>query len=106
MLKTFHNHGGEPQWESERSAMVFLRRIDGVIGFHGCYTHGLTSNIILEYADGGTLDQFFATVPPPSTPEDRYQFWFALASLVGTLADLREITFHDATKYQGWVNFH
>lgn len=81
--------------------MIHLRQVTGVIKFYGCYTHGTTHNIILEYANGGTLENFFETVVPPSFPEERYQFWMAIASLVGVLTELRQITFQDTTKFQG-----
>jgi serine/threonine protein kinase len=47
----------------------------GLIGFCGCYRQGDTFNVILEFADQGTLEQYFEKVAPPVRGDDIIDFW-------------------------------
>lgn len=46
-----------------------------MIGFCGSYIQGNTFNIILEFADQGTLEQYFRNTPPPVRGDDIMDFW-------------------------------
>ena len=46
-----------------------------IIGFHGSFVLDGTFNILLEYADKGTLDDFLSRTPPPCTAGDIITFW-------------------------------
>lgn len=46
-----------------------------LMGFYGSFTQEQTFNIILEYANGGILEDYFRSTPPPSTARDRISFW-------------------------------
>ena len=49
-----------------------------LIGFHGAYEHNDTFNILLEFADGGTLEDLFDRSPRPEQPRERLDFWSRL----------------------------
>lgn len=59
-----------------------------MIGFYGSYTQGETYNIIFEYVDQGSLEDYFQTTPPPSKKEDIEAFW---TGLLGVFRGLRNI---------------
>lgn len=46
-----------------------------IIAYYGGFIHGNSYNIILEYADQGTLESFMRNTDPPSTIEDTLLFW-------------------------------
>ena len=46
-----------------------------IIGFYGSFIREGTYNIILEYADYGTLDDYMQQTQPPSSASDRMTFW-------------------------------
>lgn len=72
-------------YEAEMKTFERLRSDPGVLGFCGNYVQGNTSNVILEYADQDTLDQYFKIVEPPSTGKDIIQFWRQLFGIIKAL---------------------
>ena len=46
-----------------------------IIAYYGGFIHGNSYNIILEYADQGTLETFMRKTKSPSTIEDTLLFW-------------------------------
>ena len=63
----------------------------GIIGFHGSFTRGDTHNVLLEYADKGTLEKYFLTQIPPVHPEQIINFWQALFKLLDALSRIHEV---------------
>lgn len=62
------------------------RKIDEhLIQFLGSYKQGDTYNILLEYADRGTLGDFFKENIPPSLGEDILIFWRRLFNIIKAL---------------------
>ncbi|RYP32959.1 hypothetical protein DL767_004975 [Monosporascus sp. MG133] len=61
---------------------------DNVITYHGSFRQNGTYNLILDYADGGSLKDLLDKQVPPSTAEDIEQFW---RSLFGVLNGLQSI---------------
>lgn len=52
---------------------------------------GETRNIILEYADKGTLEQYFQTVEPPDSGEDILKFWESMFRPVKALMAIHKV---------------
>jgi hypothetical protein len=107
-VKTFHKESSQQKWEDEVNALVMLRSAlnsnrRGVIRFLGSFTHGATFNIILEHANGGTLENYFQTFPPPSLSRDIHHFWESLLRLISVLTFLQNLRFYDNSVYQGYV---
>ena len=46
-----------------------------IVAYYGGFIHGNSYNIILEYADQGTLETFMRKIKSPSSPEDTLLFW-------------------------------
>lgn len=57
-----------------------------LIQFLGSYRQGDTYNILLEYADRGTLEDFFRHTTPPSLGEDIVMFWDRLFNVIKALS--------------------
>jgi serine/threonine protein kinase len=53
-----------------------------MIGFYGSFKQGNRFNILLEYADIGSLDKYFKRVFPPTSGEDIIKFWESLFMLL------------------------
>jgi hypothetical protein len=89
-LKTFHP-GHQELYEQEKNAYKALRglgnRID-TVGFFGSFVHGGTHNIILEHADRGDLEEFFADRRPPTDSAGIVSIWKATSGLAEGLAHL------------------
>lgn len=107
-LKTYHNNKSEKLYETERKALTMLMNIPSknVIRYYGSFRQCGTFNLILEYADRGSLADFLDKMDPPSTAKDILQFW---QSLFSTLHGLRSIHqwMEAGTDYHivGWVMF-
>ncbi|KAF4981576.1 hypothetical protein FZEAL_2642 [Fusarium zealandicum] len=91
--KTYYEEE-QKQYEREKKTFNNLQNhpSDNIIRFHGCYRQELidgttTYNLILDYVDGGNLEQFFET-DPPTTPGSILQFWEAF---VGALEGLHHL---------------
>lgn len=63
----------------------------GLTGFYGSFIHNGTFNIILEFADQGTLNEFFERVTPPSTTKDIRDFWSAMFNLIGAIMTIHNL---------------
>ncbi|RYO86107.1 hypothetical protein DL762_004902 [Monosporascus cannonballus] len=61
---------------------------DNIITYHGSFRQNGTYNLILDYADGGSLGDLLGKQVPPSAAEDIEQFW---RSLFGVLNGLQSI---------------
>jgi hypothetical protein len=55
---------------------------DGIIRILGSYIHGTSRNILLEFADKGTLEEFFKRESPPSHGNGIVKFWEALFQII------------------------
>lgn len=54
------------------------------------YTWKATHNIVLEYPDRGTLDDFYTAQSPPISFNDTRLFWTHMSDLLGALRDVRQ----------------
>lgn len=90
VLKTYHNNKSEFLYDNERKALTMLMNIpsDNIVTYYGSFRQHGTFNLILEYADRGSLADLLNKLDPPSTAKDILQFWYSLFS---TLHGLRRI---------------
>ncbi|KAL9632109.1 MAG: hypothetical protein Q9164_005519, partial [Protoblastenia rupestris] len=92
ILKTFYDVPNVVQcYHDERDAFVRLRwgwkPAPDIIGFYGSFVRGNTYNLILEYADLGTLEHFIQNTVAPSDGQGTSLFWERLSNV--TLGLLR-----------------
>ncbi|KAF8850604.1 hypothetical protein BDZ45DRAFT_186822 [Acephala macrosclerotiorum] len=78
-LKTFR---AREDYDDEVAAFKNIKHDQGVIGFCGTYVQDNAFNVIFEYADRGTLDEYFQQVHPPTTQQDTIKFWRELFAII------------------------
>ena len=66
-----------------------------IVAYYGGFVHGSTYNIILEYADQGTLEDFIRDTPTPSTIEDILLFWDRLFNIIHGVMNIHGLMTHD-----------
>lgn len=86
VLKTYRSAEAEENYKAERDAYMKLRWSGNptphIIAFYGSFIHGNSYNIILEYADQGTLETFMKRTKSPSSPEDTLLLWDRLFGVI------------------------
>ncbi|XTI93229.1 kinase-like protein [Cenococcum geophilum] len=107
VLKIFKPNDLEDSYRKEVQAFVALRtntaRNPSMIGFYGSYRHGESCNLILEYANEGTLEDYLQKCSPPTTGPDIYKFWSGLLGLIKALEAIHYIVSGDSSPVlQGW----
>ena len=107
VLKRYRTKDAEKYFNNEVGAFRKLRiagRHRNIIGYHGCFIHNGTYNVILEFADRGTLEEYFAREAPPTSGEDIIAFWRGIFGIIGALLSIHGIpsTNHDGPQiFQG-----
>lgn len=66
-----------------------------MIGFYGSFKQGETSNILLEYAGGGTLEDFLQRNDPPTDSEGIYKLWSAAFEPIKAIQHIHSINRDD-----------
>ena len=76
-----------------------------IIGFHGSFIWHGTYNVLLEYADRGTLEQYFSVAQSPSSGEGIINVWRELCKILPALAAIHGGQRSDSTtasRFQGY----
>ncbi|KAL8851616.1 MAG: hypothetical protein Q9221_003453 [Calogaya cf. arnoldii] len=85
-LKTYRTPDAKKYFENERNAFIQLRYggrpPDNIIEYYGSFVRDGTYNIILEYADRGTLDDYMRTTAEPKTTSELRTFWERYLALI------------------------
>jgi serine/threonine protein kinase len=93
VLKTYNTKDAAKYYANEVDAFMKLNKKghdESLIKLLGSYKQGDTYNILLEYADRGTLEDFFLTTPPPSLGEEIIVFWSRLFNVIKALHCIHE----------------
>ena len=89
-LKTYRTEDARKYYETESDAFKRLRYNNrppqNIIAFYGGFEREDTYNIILEFADGGNLDEFIKRTPPPINPNELSIFWDKFFNILHGLA--------------------
>jgi len=93
VLKTYTTADAPDDYESELDAFRKLNTMDHgeILRFYGNFTHKRTYNIILEYADKGTLEDYFRDILPPSECHDIEKCWKALLAIMYALHTIHNV---------------
>ena len=107
VLKTYKTKDAEKYCRAEVDAFTKIQSGNRhhhqcIIGFYGSFVRDGTYNILLEYANKGTLEQYFQTTAPPQSGKDILKFWRELFAVIQAL-----YIFHNArpSDYDGEHNF-
>lgn len=91
MLKRYPTKEGEADYTKEVNGFRSVKHADSIIKFYGSYIHGSDRNVLLEYADRGSLEYFFRKETPPSHGGEIIKFWEGLFSLINGLKAIHSI---------------
>jgi hypothetical protein len=94
LLKRYPTKGAEHCYNQKINGFRSVRQADSVIKFYASYIHGENYNILLEFADKGSLEEYFRRESPPSRGGDIIKFWEALFQLIKGLKAI-----HSAREY-------
>ncbi|KAK5658133.1 hypothetical protein OQA88_2105 [Cercophora sp. LCS_1] len=97
VFKIYHNQKYESYYENELRA---LQRLDvdpspNVVKFYGSFRQLGSYCLILEYADGGDLGEFFDKWPAPPTVQDTAVFWGSLFQVFAGLDRIHQLMSYD-----------
>jgi serine/threonine protein kinase len=85
----------ETYYNNEVRAFRQLKMFNGsntnIIGFYGSYIHGDTFNVILEFADRGSLARYLKETTPPSSGGDIINFWSSLFEVIPALISIHDV---------------
>ncbi len=85
VLKSYRAAEAEENYKNERDAYMKLRwggqLPPHIIAYYGGFVHNNSYNIILEYADQGTLEDFMKRTKSPSSIEDTLLLWYRLSDV-------------------------
>ncbi|KAL9034527.1 MAG: hypothetical protein Q9214_007005, partial [Letrouitia sp. 1 TL-2023] len=89
-LKTYRTKDARKYYETESDAFKRLRHNNrppqNIIAFYGGFERENMYNIILEYADGGSLDEFMERTPAPPDSNQLSIFWNQFFNILNGLA--------------------
>ena len=92
MLKEFKD---KSEFSKEKKAFTTLlndrQHPEHIIEYLGSYEQDKVCCIILEYADIGTLDDYFRKTQPPTAEEDIVCFYTSLFNLIKGLMRVHEV---------------
>lgn len=110
VLKTYRAAEAEESYTAERDAYMKLRwggnPSQNIVSCYGGFVHGNSYNVILEYADEGTLEDFMKKTDPPSSFEDTLRFWNRILGVLhGIMAIHGQIRNEDSASqiFNGYV---
>ena len=110
VMKTYREAEAENNYKTERNAHMKLRWNGNpsphIIACYGGFVHGNSYNLILEYADGGTLESFMRKTKPPSTIKDVLFFWDRLSDITHGIMCIHQTSRNESSPSQrlnGWV---
>lgn len=70
-----------------------------LLTYYGSFEHGNTQNIILEWANIGTLESYMSTTSPPSTTEELVLFWDRLRGVLNGIMTIHGEGQYNATSW-------
>jgi serine/threonine protein kinase len=91
ILKRYPTKEGEIPYGQEVNGFRSVKQSDSIIKYYGSYIHGDEYNILLEYADKGTLEDYFQKESPPSRGVDIIKFWESLFQLIKGLIAVHSV---------------
>jgi serine/threonine protein kinase len=90
LLKQFPKES-ERYYRDEINGFRSVKHADSIVRFYGSYIHGDTFNTIFEFADKGTLEEYFSKETPPSRGQDIVHFWEGLFQLIKGLKAIHSV---------------
>lgn len=96
VVKSYHRLDAENYFNSEVDAFRKLnetgRPVPNLVGFYGAFRQNGSFNIILQYANVGTLEDYFQKAKPPKRGKDILKLWRNLFRLTDPLIDIHDLS--------------
>lgn len=94
-------------FDAELEALAALSRKSSkhIVQCMGSYVHGNNYNLILEYADQGSLGEYLQRSSPPRSALELQQFWNSMIDILQGLHQIHNTSFFD-TKTASMVGIH
>jgi serine/threonine protein kinase len=73
-----------------------------VVKFYGSFEQANIKTIVLEYADRGTLQEHFRTIPSPQSEQDITNFWAKLLGLARALTQVHDVDIRDGQPHDSF----
>ena len=111
MLKSCSEKQSHRYLQIESKALTTLQQSgsEHIVGYYGSFIQGGVFNLLLQYADGGNLLDYFAVTGPPKEPEDIQRFWKSFVSItqgLHSVHQLRPMSSDDNGEYRGYGRSH
>lgn len=91
LMKRYPTPESRAQYDEEVNGFRSVKQVSSIIRLYGSYSHGDECNILLEYADKGTLEEYFKNETPPSRAADIIKFWENLFQLIKGLKAIHSV---------------
>ncbi|KIW94037.1 uncharacterized protein Z519_05353 [Cladophialophora bantiana CBS 173.52] len=94
VVKSYYPLGADDYYSAEVEAFRKLNEssapMPNLIGFYGAFTQNQSRHIILEYANVGTLEEYWKKVQPPKLGQDIVTLWDNFFKLNKALVQIHE----------------
>ncbi|KAK0622341.1 hypothetical protein B0T14DRAFT_426565, partial [Immersiella caudata] len=105
VLKTYTESRYRHLYTNEARALTTLQqpKNENIVGYYGSFVQNGTFNLLLQFADGGNLLDYYGNTPPPTDPLDVRRFWTSLFSVFKGLHAVHRIapSSGDESEYRG-----
>jgi len=91
VLKSYSVKDGASQYKEEVNGFRSVKQEENIRRFYGSYIYGDHYNLLLEYPDKGTLEEYFQQETPPSRGQDIIKFWEGLFQLIKALKTIHSV---------------
>lgn len=68
-----------------------------IVKFYGSFTQQHSHNVVLEFADQGTLADYYQKFPNPMLEADITDFWEHIFNLGRGLAQIHDVELHEGS---------
>lgn len=96
MIKSYSTTQAYSPYTEQVNAFKSIKNADGVLKFYGSFEYRGQSHILLEFADKGTLNDFFRTEAPPTRGDQIIDFWNNILQLTKGLKAIQSVKGFDA----------
>lgn len=90
-LKRYPLPDGESLYREEVNGFRSVKQEDSIRRFYGSFIHGDHFNLLLQFPDKGSLEEYFRKETPPSRGQDIISFWEGLFQLIKGLKTIHSV---------------
>ena len=108
-LKKFCTSDAKTYYENDIAALEMLKRTEGAasafVNYYGSFRLNGTYNVLLEYAGGGTLDDYYQFMDPPTAVSEAIDFWLEMLKLSKAIKIAHDIKDTFFQRRSQWPDF-